>query len=50
MKNSVLVHIILFLYRQHVTVSILAQVALFATDDKGNEYVLFSYTEFVTLC
>jgi hypothetical protein len=49
-KNSVLVHIILFLYRQHVTLSMLAQVALVATDDKGKESVLFSYTECVTLC
>ena len=35
MKNSVLVSIVLFLYRQHVTLSVLAQVALVATDDNG---------------
>ena len=50
MKNNVLLPIVLFLYRQHVTLFMLAQVALVATDDKGSDPLLFSDTECVTLC
>jgi len=46
-KNNVLVLIVLFLYRQLVTLFMLAQVAMVATDNKGNDPLLFSNTECV---